>query len=95
MRKDVSKYAPLIAYLEAQGTPRVTVAVGDMRTRLGIDLPGSAHTSTWWRDGRQGRGTRFWMRAGWRVAGYTRAGGLVTFERIADPAPVVWLLPSC
>jgi hypothetical protein len=74
--RPLPKYAPLVAYREAQGTPQVSMRVTDMRNRLGIDLPVSAHTSTWWRDGRQAHGTRVWPRAGWRVVDHTRAGSM-------------------
>jgi hypothetical protein len=79
-----AKYAALLAHLNAQGTPRVAMRVADMQTQLGIAFPSGAYTATWWRGTSRRPSVQACLRGGWRVTGYIRLGGVVTFARGAD-----------
>jgi hypothetical protein len=80
-----AKYAPLIAHLNAQAEPRVEMRVADMHKQLGIAFPSGAYTAAWWRGASTRAPVQACLRGGWRVTGYARFGGVVTFERGAAP----------
>jgi hypothetical protein len=82
-----SFYAPLVAFLAAQPptTTTVTVTLAEVEQVLGLALPASASTQTWW-FGKHGRQRpKPWVAAGWRVARVSMrtATSTVTFARVA------------
>jgi hypothetical protein len=79
-----AKYASLLAHLNAQGASRVAMRVADMRDKLGIAFPSGAYTATFWRGASKRSSVQACLRGGWRVTGYVRLGGVVTFEHGAD-----------
>jgi hypothetical protein len=83
MLPDMSKYAPLIAYLKRTTSESLLLSFDDIRKIIGAELPKTAKTDRgWWANTQKNTHVwaHEWVSAGWK-ASVTIANGTVTFSR--------------
>ena len=84
----MSKYAPLTAGLADHVGPEWRATFAEIEAVLGFALPRGARSGRiWWANSGAMPHQRAWTSAGWEVAEVDQDAGLVTFRRIAPPAP--------
>ena len=78
----MSKYAPLVDYLNEQRNDSVTVSFDDIACIIGGTLPASARLyPAWWGNDTNGRhvNANEWLNAGWKVESVSLDEERVTF----------------
>lgn len=82
----MSKYQPLVDYLNAQAQDEIRLSLSQIEQALGFDLPGSARNhSAWWANSQtQDSHTwaHLWLRSGWATRDVDLAAQRVTFQRL-------------
>lgn len=80
----MSKYAPLVEYLNEHGSGAVTLSFDEIARILGEALPASARLyPAWWGNDTNGRhvNANEWLNAGWKVESVSLVDERVTFVR--------------
>jgi hypothetical protein len=84
----MSKYNPLSARLSGHAGPEWRASFAEIEEVLGFPLPKGARSgAVWWRNTGAQPHQRAWTGAGWEAAHVDHAQGLVTFRKVAAPAP--------
>jgi len=84
----MSKYNPLSARLSGHAGPEWRASFAEIEEVLGFPLPKGARSgAVWWRNTGAQPHQRAWTGAGWEASDVDHAQGLVTFRKVAAPAP--------
>jgi hypothetical protein len=87
----MSKYAPLIDYLQSLGKDEARLSLSNIESALGFELPQSARDhSAWWANSQtQDSHTwaHLWIRSGWATRDVDLKNQFVTFQRLTIYEP--------
>lgn len=87
----MSKYEPLVSYLQSTGQDEVRLSFEQIESILGFPLPKSARQhSAWWANSQTADShtwAHLWLKAGYSSRGLSLTGEWVTFQRLAFYEP--------
>jgi hypothetical protein len=89
MVKDMSKYAPLTAFLRSRPQRELHCTFKELERELGFPLPpvARAHRAWWSNNASNNVMTKAWLKAGFRAEQVDMAGETLVFRRIDETRP--------